>query len=153
VNEEKALGSVRNRVTSNLEEIKDICHSTLFTGHIIMAKVLNLRFSYSRNSTGITLNLNQTLNFMLRNCSIEGGDLMPDKIETRRQNAIKNAQLAYKLIDKKENYQRLLAAVETNVNEANFYTLCKDLGMDDEAGKKLWKLIRVECANEGNICW
>jgi hypothetical protein len=78
---------------------------------------------------------------------------MPDKIEERRQNAIKNAQRAYKLIEKKDNYQRLLAAVETNVNEADFHTLCKDIGLDDEAAKGLWKLIRLESRDEGKICW
>jgi hypothetical protein len=78
---------------------------------------------------------------------------MPDKIEERRQNAIKNAQRAYKLIEKKDNYQRLLAAVETNVNEADFHSLCKDIGLDDEAAKGLWKLIRLESRDEGKICW
>ncbi len=80
---------------------------------------------------------------------------MPDaKREERRQRAIENAKLAYKLIDDKEAYRRLLEAIEEK-NKPKFIELCSTLGIEkDPRANKLWRLIKYESGKEAtNICW
>jgi hypothetical protein len=75
------------------------------------------------------------------------------KVEERRLKAVKNAQLAYKLIDKKENYQKLLDAVE-NKDKKAFLALCLEIGIGDDEANELWRLIKYESGKESvSICW
>ncbi len=83
---------------------------------------------------------------------------MPEEtVAERRTRAIKNAKMAYKLLENETEYKKLLDAIEAR-DKPSFDAICKRLGIVDEPESKrvdkLWRLIKYEAGKEGtNICW
>jgi len=75
-------------------------------------------------------------------------------LDKRQEKAIKNAKMAFKLIEKKENYKRLIDSVETHENKEKFVALCTEMGIDDPEANELWRLIQFESGKEATgVCW
>ncbi len=77
-----------------------------------------------------------------------------NSLDSRQEKAIRNAKMAFKLIEKKENYKRLIDSVETHENKEKFVALCTEMGIGDPEANELWRLIQFECGKQAmGVCW
>jgi NAD-dependent DNA ligase len=80
-----------------------------------------------------------------------------ETVQERRTRAIKNAKMAYKLLENEAEYKNLLQAIEDR-KKPDFEGICQRLGIVDEGEEKrvdkLWKLIKYEAGRQPTgVCW